>query len=203
MKLDLAVERAGHEDPALVSLHKATFPSDTEPEWAAGAWWVVKDGQLPVAFAGITPSVHWRDVFYLVRAGVMPEYRGLGLQRRLIRVRAAYARRAKANWLVTSTYHNMHSANSLIACGFRLYEPEVPWGATTKRYVHTGHRHHVEEKEYCGITVVQHPTLAARDAYAARGGWIAERQVTAITYHKLYGRVHTDTVVPEMLESTC
>jgi hypothetical protein len=74
------------------------------------------------------------------------------------------------------------------------------WGATTKRYCHTGHRHHVEEKEHSGITVIQHPTLAARDAYAARGGWIAERQVTAITYHDRHGRVRTDTVVPEMIE---
>jgi hypothetical protein len=73
------------------------------------------------------------------------------------------------------------------------------WGTTTKRYIHTGHRHHVEEKEHSGVTVIQHPTLAARDAYAARGGWIAERQVSAITYHKLYGQVAKNTVTPEML----
>jgi len=73
------------------------------------------------------------------------------------------------------------------------------WGGTTKRYIHTGHRHHVEEKEHSGVTVIQHPTLAARDAYAARGGWIAERQVSAITYHKDYGQVAKNTVTPEML----
>lgn len=75
----------------------------------------------------------------------------------------------------------------------------VMWGATTKRYAHTGHQHHVEEKEHSGITVHQHPTLAARDAYAARGGWIAERQVTALTYHKTYGEVARNTVTPEMV----
>lgn len=74
------------------------------------------------------------------------------------------------------------------------------WGQTTKRYAHTGHRHHVEEKEHSGMTVVQHPTLAARDAYAARGGWMAERQVSAITYHEQYGQVSKITVIPEMLE---
>lgn len=129
MKRRLAIVRVPPHDPELVRLHKATFPMDSEPEWAAGAWWVVKDGATPVAFAGLTPSVHWRDVFYMVRAGVLPEYRGLGLQRRLIRARTAYARKAGANWLVTSTYNNLRSANSLIACGFHLYEPEVPWGA--------------------------------------------------------------------------
>lgn len=75
----------------------------------------------------------------------------------------------------------------------------VVWGATTKRYAHTGHRHHIEEKEHSGITVHQHPTLAARDAYAARGGWIAERQVTALTYHTQFGEVARNTVTPEMV----
>lgn len=73
------------------------------------------------------------------------------------------------------------------------------WGETTKRYCHTGHRHHVEEKEHSGMTVIQHPTLAARDAYAARGGWISERQASAITYHLEYGQVARNTICPEML----
>jgi hypothetical protein len=73
------------------------------------------------------------------------------------------------------------------------------WGATTRRYIHTGNLHHVEEKEHCGATVIQHPTLAARDAYAARGGWIADRAMSAITYHAVYGQVGRVTVTPEML----
>lgn len=74
------------------------------------------------------------------------------------------------------------------------------WGRTTKRYCHTGHRHHVEEKEHSGMTVVQHPTLAARDAFAARGGWISERAAAAITYHREFGEVARNTVTPEMLQ---
>jgi hypothetical protein len=81
---------------------------------------------------------------------------------------------------------------------FAAQFPKV-WGGTTKRYCHTGHRHHVEEKEHSGMTVIQHPTLAARDAYAARGGWIAERQVTSITYSDKFGQVARNTVTPEML----
>jgi len=49
------------------------------------------------------------------------------------------------------------------------------------------------------MTVIQHPTLAARDAYAARGGWQAERQVTSITYSDKFGQVARNTVTPEML----
>jgi hypothetical protein len=84
-----------------------------------------------------------------------------------------------------------------------LFAAQFPaiWGATTKRYVHCGHRHHVEEKEHSGVHVIQHPTLAARDAYAARGGWIADRTVTAVTYHDRFGRYSTATVCPEMLDN--
>ena len=82
-----------------------------------------------------------------------------------------------------------------------LFASQFPkvWGATTKRYGHTGHRHHAHEKEHSGMTVVQHPTLAARDAYAARGGWVSERQVTSITYSSQFGQVARNTVTPEML----
>jgi DNA-binding transcriptional regulator YdaS (Cro superfamily) len=82
-----------------------------------------------------------------------------------------------------------------------LFASQFPhmWGSTTKRYAHCGHRHHAEEKEHSGMLVIQHPTLAARDAYAARGGWIAERQATAITYSAKYGQVERNTVTPEMV----
>lgn len=73
------------------------------------------------------------------------------------------------------------------------------WGDTTKRYVHCGHRHHIDEKEHPGIVVVQHPTLAARDAYAARGGWVAERAARCETYHCEFGHVARTIVTPEMV----
>jgi hypothetical protein len=38
------------------------------------------------------------------------------------------------------------------------------------------------------MTVIQHPTIAARDAYAARGGWLSERAAVAITYHARFGQ---------------
>ena len=84
-----------------------------------------------------------------------------------------------------------------------LFAAQFPreWGRTTRREIHCGHRHHRDEKEYNGVTVVQHPTLAARDAYAARGGWIADRAAWAITYHKDYGAVGRVMVTTEMLSS--
>jgi hypothetical protein len=84
-----------------------------------------------------------------------------------------------------------------------LFAAQFPqeWGRTNRREIHCGHRHHRDEKEYNGVTVVQHPTLAARDAYAARGGWIADRAAWAITYHKKYGAVGRVMITTEMLEA--
>ena len=95
-------------------------------------------------------------------------------------------------------HHGHLSKNSALPILFAAQFPKM-WGETTKRYIHCGHRHHTDIKEHSGVTVEQHPTLAARDAYAARGGWMAERQVTAITYSDVYGQVARNTVTPEMI----
>jgi hypothetical protein len=49
------------------------------------------------------------------------------------------------------------------------------------------------------MSVLQHSNLPPRDAHAARGGWMSERQCTAITYHCEFGQVCRNTVTPEML----
>jgi len=83
-----------------------------------------------------------------------------------------------------------------------MFAAEFPqmWGETTRRYGHAGHRHHKHELELSGMTVTQHPTMAARDAYAARGGWIASRAATSVTYHSVNGQCGSNTVYPEQLE---
>jgi hypothetical protein len=96
-------------------------------------------------------------------------------------------------------FHHGHKVKNealplLFAAQFRK-----EWGMTSKAYLHCGHRHHCDEKEYNGATVIQHPTLAARDAYAARGGWIAERAAQSITYSKRFGQVGRVYVSPDMM----
>ena len=100
--------------------------------------------------------------------------------------------------VMLSFHHGHLKKNDHLPLLFAAQFPHI-WGQTKKRYCHTGHRHHVEEKEHSGMTVIQHPTLAARDAYVARGGWVAERQVSAITYHNKYGQVAKITITPDML----
>jgi hypothetical protein len=79
-----------------------------------------------------------------------------------------------------------------------LFAAKFPkeWGETEYRYVHTGHKHHVDEKEHPGIKVIQHPTLASPDAYAARGGWLSKRQATSMTYSKTDGEVARGIFIP-------
>ena len=96
-------------------------------------------------------------------------------------------------------HHGHKVKNESLPLLFAAQFPQA-WGRTTRREIHCGHRHHRDEKEYNGVTVVQHPTLAARDAYAARGGWIADRAAWAITYHKKYGAVGRVMITTEMLE---
>jgi len=95
-------------------------------------------------------------------------------------------------------HHGHLKKNDQLPILFAAQFPKV-WGDTSKRYAHVGHRHHVEEKEHSGMSVIQHSTLSSRDAYAARGGWMSERQCTAITYHADFGQVSRHTVTPEML----
>jgi len=73
------------------------------------------------------------------------------------------------------------------------------WGQTVRGYIHVGHRHHVEEKEHPGVKVIQHPTIAAPDAYNTRSGYLSEREMTSMTYHNKFGQVMRNTVTPEML----
>jgi len=73
------------------------------------------------------------------------------------------------------------------------------WGSTKHSYAHLGHMHHLKALENNLMIVEQHRTLAARDAYASRGGWIQGRSASVITYRKQYGEVCRSTFTPEMV----
>ena len=86
--------------------------------------WFVFDGKKPIGYAGLRLSARWKDCCYLNCAGVLPEYQGKGIQKKLIRARVAKARKLGMEWVFSDTYRNPASENSLIACGFKLYLPE-------------------------------------------------------------------------------
>jgi hypothetical protein len=99
---------------------------------------------------------------------------------------------------VMLAFHHGHKIkNEALPMLFAAQFPSI-WGMTKKRYAHCGHRHHVDEKEYSGMIVTQHQTLAARDAHSARGGWISDRAASLITYHRTFGQFSRTFACPEM-----
>ena len=112
----------------LRALQKLCLPYDKPYDTRKGYWWIATDEGIDTAFAGLVPSSRWCDTGYLCRAGVAPSSRGKGLQKKLIRVRVAKAKALGWSWLITDTHDNPASANSLIACGFKMFEPSIPWG---------------------------------------------------------------------------
>ena len=74
------------------------------------------------------------------------------------------------------------------------------YGETKYAYAHVGHLHHQKIVESKCMVVEQHRTLAAKDAYASRGGWFSGRSANVITYHKEFGEVSRQSISPEMLK---
>lgn len=127
----------GHQDNQAALAHwlqLEILPADDPLPTTSGWWWVVYKDDRPIGFCSLRKSSQWADAAYLCRAGILYKYRGKGLQKRLIRVRERLAKRLKMNWLVTDTYNNPASANSLIACGFKMFIPSKKWGAEETCY---------------------------------------------------------------------
>lgn len=73
------------------------------------------------------------------------------------------------------------------------------YGASNVSYCHIGHRHSDEGVKTNLMYVERHETLAAKDDYAAAGGWLSGRSAKRITYHKQHGEVARDRMTPEMV----
>jgi GNAT superfamily N-acetyltransferase len=99
-------------------------------------WWLAYvDGKI-AGFAGLKvfrEGTH--KMGFLERAGVLPEYRGQGIQRLLIDVRDREARRQMVDQNITYVADwNLSSANNLIRCGYELYKPERKFGIKDALY---------------------------------------------------------------------
>lgn len=99
----------------------------------------------------------------------------------------------------TLFFHHGHKAR------FDAIEPVMiakfrkAFGESVYSYAHIGHLHHQKIVESRNMIVEQHRTLAAKDAYASRGGWMSGRSANVITYSAKYGEVARLTISPEML----
>jgi GNAT superfamily N-acetyltransferase len=94
-------------------------------------WWVMLDEGEIVAYCG---SIYSKGICIFNRAWVKKNYRGQGIQRRMIRTRIKAASTFCHIAITYTTLDNFPSANNLIDCGFRLYLPEYSYGGSDKLY---------------------------------------------------------------------
>jgi GNAT superfamily N-acetyltransferase len=89
-------------------------------------WWVVWHGKEPAGFCGV--QRFGGGGAFLSLAGVLPAYRGYGLQKRMVRVRERFCRGLGDDTMYsyTATF-SAASMCSLISCGYRPYESETEW----------------------------------------------------------------------------
>jgi len=79
---------------------------------------------------GFCSAVHRPQLgyVYLSRSGVDASARGHGLQRRMIRVRLAWAKRQGAARVITyALFSNHPSIVNLLRCGLQFDTPAQPW----------------------------------------------------------------------------
>lgn len=98
---------------------------------------------------------------------------------------------------VMLAFHHGHKLKPAALPGWFAAKYAEMWGATVARFGHSGHQHHLHEKDEMGMRWLQHPTLAASDAYSARGGWLSPREAIGITYD-LEGEASRLYVRPKM-----
>ena len=91
-------------------------------------WWLLYNEDNPIGFAGLK-IIEQENIGFLCRSGIYKKYRGQGLQKELIFERELYSKKIGLNKIITYTSKdNLPSANNLINCGYKLYEPENIWG---------------------------------------------------------------------------
>lgn len=92
--------------------------------------------------------------------------------------------------------HTMKKADTRLSA--LAVDHSEAWGRSKYRYTHSGHFHHQTVTELSlGIDEV-HGALAAKDAYAARGGWRSYRQAAVIIYSPEFGEIGRHVYKPGM-----
>lgn len=98
-------------------------------------------------------------------------------------------------------YHHGHTVKKpdalMMMCAADWKED---FGKSSCMYAHVGHWHHQTVTETSLGIVEVHSTMAAKDAYAARGGWRSRRRAAVIVYDKEYGEVGRFMFYPEMIK---
>ena len=95
--------------------------------------------------------------------------------------------------------HHGHTCKPDKLPGVMAADRARDWGETKHRYWWMGHIHHASLREFPGVTVESFGALAAKDAYAAAGGYRSRESMSAIVLHKDHGEVCRAMVTPAMV----
>lgn len=95
--------------------------------------------------------------------------------------------------------HHGHTCKPKDLPGVMAADRARDWGESTHRYWWGGHIHHESVIEFPGVRFESFNTMAAKDAYAAAGGWRSARNMKCIVYHAEHGEVARQSVNPAML----
>lgn len=94
-------------------------------------WWIIEQGNIIIAYCG---SWYKDGICMFNRAWVHPDYRGQGIQKRMIKARLRAAKRYGNTAITYTTVDNDKSANNLIRFGFKLYVPEYKYAGKEMVY---------------------------------------------------------------------
>jgi ribosomal protein S18 acetylase RimI-like enzyme len=114
------------EDEALIARLDATcFPIDTPAVFVGARWLIGWEGDAPACYCAWKTVDHdGGPAGFHYRGGVLPEWRGHGLQRQMLRLRETEMRAAGLTRAVTYTdADGAASMRNLIAQGYRPYAP--------------------------------------------------------------------------------
>jgi len=123
--IDFRPTASPDDDKQISRMDALCFPVDAPPVIAGAQWFIGWDGQEPAAYCAWKPVDHDDvSVGFHYRAGVLPTWRGHGLQRQMIRLRERRMRDSGLSRAVTYTDADAAaSMSNLIAEGYRPYVP--------------------------------------------------------------------------------
>ncbi len=104
-------------------LHEKCFPGEEFYEHKKNKYWIAVDRNgKPLGFGVATDF--GEGILFFSRSGVLKQYRGNGIHKKLIKVRLRFSVRRKFKSCITYTAIGNHaSVNNLTACGFKAYTP--------------------------------------------------------------------------------
>jgi GNAT superfamily N-acetyltransferase len=94
-------------------------------------WWVIEEEGKIVAYCG---CIYSEGICIFNRAWVHRDYRGNGIQRRMINARLKAAKETCNAAITYTTFDNVPSANNLIKTKFIMYNPMYKYAGDDKLY---------------------------------------------------------------------